>query len=74
MFNHSKEIILSSNRTLYAYPEISDNHLMVINSGSSMSILRQWKVSRRDIWLRVELATNKFIEHPNKITRGWIKI
>tara|TARA_B100000945_G_C19948504_1_gene397411 strand:- start:11 stop:340 length:330 start_codon:yes stop_codon:yes gene_type:complete len=72
--NNSKEIILSSNCSLYTFPKTNAKQLMVLNSGSSLLILRKWKGNQSDIWFRVELATNQLIEHPNKITRGWIKI
>ena len=74
LLNNSKEIILSSNCTLYACPKINTKKLAVLNSGSSLSILRTWKVKENDIWLRVELSNNKLIENPNKTFRGWIKI
>ena len=32
------------------------------------------KDKEKDIWLRVELATNQLIDNPNKTTKGWIKI
>jgi len=47
---------------------------LVLKSGSSLSILRTWKLNERDSWVRVELATNQFIDNPNQTTRGWIKI
>ena len=48
--------------------------LLLLKSGSSLSILRKWTVNERDFWVRVELATNQLIDNPNKTTRGWIKI
>ena len=74
ILNNSKEIILKSNSALYTFPKTNAKQLTVLNSGSSLSILRKWVVTERDVWVRVELATNRFIDHPNKITRGWIKI
>ena len=74
VLNNSKEIILSSNCSLYTYPKNTAKKLLVLKSGSSLSILRKWKVNERDCWVRVELATNQFIDNPNKTTRGWIKI
>ena len=70
----TKEIILSSEASLYSFPEEDAKKLMVIESGTSITILRNWKVNEREIWLRVELATNKILDDPNKITKGWIKI
>ena len=72
--NNSKEIILSSNCSLYAFPKTNAKKLVNLNSGISLSIIRKWKVTEGDVWLRVQLATNQLIENPNKITRGWIKI
>tara|TARA_A100001388_G_scaffold262877_1_gene232785 strand:+ start:36 stop:365 length:330 start_codon:yes stop_codon:yes gene_type:complete len=68
------EIILSSNTSLYSFPEISDNELLVLDIGTNLSVLRNWKVSESEIWIRVELSSNKFLDHPNKITKGWIKM
>ncbi len=72
--NNSKEIILTTNCPLYAFPRINAKKLDSLNSGSSLSILRKWRISKKDIWLRVELASNKLIDDPNKKIRGWIKI
>ena len=69
-----KEIVLSSNTSLYSFPEIHANELLVLNVGTTLSVLRSWKVSKSETWVRVELASNKFLEDPNKILRGWIKI
>ena len=72
--NNSKEIILNTNCSLYTFPKTNAKKLMVLNSGSSLSILRKWVVNERNIWARVELATNRFIDHPNRTTKGWIKM
>ena len=72
--NNTKEITLSSNTSLYSYPEINSKELIVLDIGTSLSILRNWKVSESEIWVRVELASNKLLDDPNKITKGWIKI
>ena len=72
--NNTKEIILSSSTSLYSFPEIHANELLVLDVGSTLSVLRNWKVSKSEIWVRVELASNKFLDDPNKITKGWIKI
>jgi hypothetical protein len=71
---NSKEIILSANTYLYTCPEINARKLLVLNIGTTLSVLRNWKVSENQIWVRVELASNKFLDDPNKITKGWIKI
>ena len=72
--NNTKEIILTSNTSLYSFPEINAKELLVLNIGSTLSALRSWKVSEDEIWFRVELASNKFLDDPNKITKGWIKM
>ena len=72
--NNTREIILSSNTSLYAFPEINAKELLVLDVGTTLSVLRNWKVSENEIWVRVELASNKLLDDPNKITKGWIKI
>ena len=72
--NNTKEIILSSNTSLYSFPKINAKELIVLEIGTSLSVLRNWKVSEREIWVRVELASNKLLDDPNKITKGWIKM
>ena len=72
--NNTKEIILSSNTSLYSYPEIYAKELLVLDVGTTLSVLRNWKVSKSETWVRVELASNKLLDDPNKITKGWIKM
>jgi len=72
--DNPKEIILSSNTSLYSFPEIYAKELIVLDAGTTLSILRNWKVSKSETWVRVELASNKFLDDPNKITKGWIKM
>ena len=72
--NNTKEIILSSNTSLYSFPEINAKELLILDMGTTLSVLRNWKVSEREIWVRVELASNKFLDNPNKVTKGWIKM
>ena len=72
--NNTREIILSSNTSLYSFPEIHSRELLVLNIGTSLSVLRNWKVSENEIWVRVELGSNKLLDDPNKIRKGWIKI
>ncbi len=75
MFPYStKEIILSSNTSLHSFPESNSKELLVLDIGTSLSVLRNWKVSESEIWLRVELSSNKLLDDPNKITKGWIKM
>ncbi len=74
ILNSSKEIILSANCSLYAFPKINAKKLLVLDTGSSLSVLQKWVVNENNTWARVELLTNRFIEHPNTTKRGWIKI
>ncbi len=71
---NTKEITLSSNTSLYSFPEINAKELLVLDIGTSLSVLRNWKISKNETWVRVELPFNKFIDNPNKITKGWIKM
>ena len=72
--NSINEIILSSNTSLYSFPEVHHKELSVLDIGTTLSVLRYWKDSEKKIWVRVELASNLFLDDPNKITKGWIKI
>ena len=72
--NNTKEIILSCNTSLYSFPEMHSKELLVLDMGTTLSVLRNWKVSESEIWVRVELASNKLLDDPNKITKGWIKL
>jgi len=72
--NNTKEIILTSNTSLYSFPEINAKELLSLDVGTTLSVLRNWKVNKREIWVRVELASNKFLDDPNKISKGWIKM
>ena len=72
--NNTKEIILISNTSLYSFPETNSRELLVLDKGTTLSILRNWIVSGSEIWLRVELPSNKLLDDPNKITKGWIKM
>ena len=74
LLNNSKEITLGSETSLYSFPEIYAKKLMVLDSGTSIKILRNWKVNEREIWFRVELATNKIFDDPTRVTKGWIKM
>ena len=68
------EIILSSNTSLYSCPEIFAKELLVLDVGTTLSILRNWKVGKNETWVRVELSSNKLLDDPNKILKGWIKM
>ena len=72
--NNINEIILSSNTSLYSYPEIYSKELLVLDVGTTLSVLRNWRISKSETWVRVELASNKFLDDPNKILKGWIKM
>ena len=72
--NNTNEIILSSNTSLYSFPEINAKELLALDIGTTLLVLRNWKVNENEIWVRVELASNKFLDSPNKITKGWIKM
>ena len=73
-FNNTNEIILTYNTYLYSFPEIHAKQLLVLDMGTTLSVLRNWKVSESEIWLRVELASNALLDDPNKIKKGWIKM
>ena len=74
-FKHNaNEIILISNASLYSYPEILAKELLVLDVGITLSVLRKWKVSKSETWARVEIASNKFLDDPNKILKGWIRM
>ena len=72
--NNINEIILSTNTSLYSCPEIYAKELLVLDVGTTLSVLRNWKVSKNETWVRVELASNKLLDDPNKILKGWIKM
>ena len=72
--NNKNEIILSSNASLYSFPEINAQELLVLEIGTTLSVLRNWRDSEKNVWVRVELPTNKFLEDPNKVKKGWIKM
>ena len=72
--NNTDEIILSSSTSLYSFPEIHAKELLLLETGTILSILRNWKVSESETWVRVELASNKFLDDPHKIRKGWIKM
>ena len=73
-FLNTKEIILSSNTALYFFPKIYSKKLLVLDMGTTLSVLRSWNVCENEMWFRVELASNKLLDDPNKITKGWIKM
>ena len=72
--NKTREITLTTYTPLFSSPEINASKLLVLDIGTTLSVLRNWKVSESEIWVRVELASNKLLDDPNKITKGWIKM
>ena len=72
--HNTNEIILSSNTSLYSSPEIYAKELLLLDVGTTLLVLHNWKVSKTETWVRVELASNKFLDDPNKILKGWIKM
>ena len=71
---NTNEIILGSKTSLYSCPEIYAKELLVLDIGTNLSVLRNWKVSKSESWVRVELASNKYLDDPNRILKGWIKM
>ena len=67
--NNTKEIILSSNTSLYTFPEVHAKELL-LDIGTSLTVLHNWRVGESEIWFRVELASNKILDNPNKIIKG----
>ena len=55
--NNSNEIILSSNTSLYTFPETHAKELLVLDIGTTLSVLRNWKVRESEIWFRFELGS-----------------
>ena len=71
---NTREIILTSSTSLYNFPEIFAKELLCLDVGTTLSVLRNWKVNESEIWVRVELASNKLLDNPSKVTKGWIKM
>jgi len=72
--NNRNEIILSSKTSLHSCPEIYAKELLVLDVGTTLSVLSSWIVIKEVTWVRVELSSNKFLDDPNKILKGWIKM
>ena len=62
------------NKSLYPFPGIDAKKLLVLDIGSTLSVLCNFKASASEIWVRVELPSNKILDDPNKINKGWIKM
>ena len=67
--NNTREITLSSNPSLYSFPEVDAQELLVLDIGTSLSILRNWKVNENEIWVRVELASNNLLDANSTLTQ-----
>ena len=52
VLNSSKEIILNENCILYTFPKTNATRLIVLDSGSSLSILRKLLVNKKESWAR----------------------
>ena len=72
--DNTREIIVNSNTFLYSFPETNAAKLLILYVGTTLSVLHNCKVNETEVWGRVELASNKLLDAPNKITKGWIKI
>ena len=53
---NANEVILSAKTSLYACPEIHAKELLVLDVGTTLSVLRNWKVSEYETWVRVEFC------------------
>ena len=71
---NTREIILTSNTSLHSFPGIIAKELLLLNVGTTLSVLRDWKVNENEIWVSVELASNILLDDPNKVKKGWIKM
>ena len=49
--NNTNEIILSSNTPLYSFPEIHARELLVLDEGTTLLVLRNWKASEDENWV-----------------------
>jgi len=72
--HNTNEIILTSNTSLYSCPKTHAKELLVLDVGTTLSVLRNWRLSKGETWVRVELASNKFLDDPNKILKGWVRM
>ena len=71
---NTNEIILNTNTSLYSYPEIYAKELLVLDIGTTLSVLRNWRVSKSETWVRVELSSTQYLDDHNRILKGWIKM
>tara|TARA_B100000161_G_C33393961_1_gene343502 strand:+ start:75 stop:401 length:327 start_codon:yes stop_codon:yes gene_type:complete len=72
--HNTEEIILITNTSLYSFPASHSKELLILDVGTTLSVLQNWRVSECEMWVRVEIASNKLLDDPNKVKKGWIKI
>ena len=70
----SNEIIITSNKSIYFYPEKSSKKLFSVSRGTSASILRYWIDSDDKRWIRVEFSKSIFSNNLCQPLKGWMKI
>ena len=68
ILHNTDEIILGSNTSLFPFPEINATKLLVLDVGSNISVLHNCRVNETEIWVRVELASNKLLMQYPKFT------
>ena len=73
-FNKTKEIVINSNCSIYAMPDLYSKKLRHLKTGSTLLILRHWITAKNNRWFRVQISNNIFSDNPNKPMRGWIKV
>ena len=56
--NNTNEIILSANTSLYSFPEIYAKELLVLDVGTTLSVLRNWRLSKGETWVRAVSYTH----------------
>ena len=59
-FNNTKEIILSSNTSLYSFPMIHSKKLLVLDMGTTLSVLHSWNVCENEIWFKRLIFKNTY--------------
>ena len=64
ILNSSKEIILNTNCSLYTFPKINAKKLLILDTGSSLSVLQKWVVKENDTWARVESVSYTHLTLP----------
>ena len=62
--NNTYEITLSSNTFLYSCPKIYAKELLVLDVGTTISVLRNWRVSKGETWVRVESVSYTHLTLP----------